>query len=296
MSVRLCVRQSSARSPQDRRSSSYDRASLCAPASCISASAISIARIRRSISTPCSRRARGTTSPSSARASCPPTRRCATSSAAQDYLTTVVEQDNASTSARVTGAMIDMLPVGDTEAIVEKLADPGDPDRLPDRHRGRLFHRSRRQVRSGSSGDRRGRRRTRGAEDRVRPDLRRAESADGERGVSPFTVMSCDNIPHNGKVCAQRRRRHGAARRWRACRMDRRECRLSERHGRPHHPGDQPARDRPLPSRHSASTMPGRSIARNSSNGCWRTISPPAARRWRRSACSSCPTSRPTST
>ena len=44
--------------------------------------------------------------------------------AGQDYLTTVVEQDNASTSARVTGAMIDMLPVGDTPAIVEKLADP----------------------------------------------------------------------------------------------------------------------------------------------------------------------------
>ena len=33
--------------------------------------------------------------------------------AGQDYLTTVVEQDNARTSARVTGPMADMLPVGD---------------------------------------------------------------------------------------------------------------------------------------------------------------------------------------
>ena len=44
--------------------------------------------------------------------------------AGQDYLTTVVEQDNARTSARVTGPMVDMLKVGDTAAIIEKLADP----------------------------------------------------------------------------------------------------------------------------------------------------------------------------
>lgn len=44
--------------------------------------------------------------------------------AAQDFLTTVVEQDNNRTGARVTGPMIDILPVGDSEAIVEKLADP----------------------------------------------------------------------------------------------------------------------------------------------------------------------------
>ena len=31
--------------------------------------------------------------------------------------------------------------------------------------------------------------------------------------------------------------------------------------------------------------MAGRCSARGSSSGCWRTISPPAARRWRTSAC-----------
>ena len=42
----------------------------------------------------------------------------------QDYLTTVVEQEADRTTARVTGAMIDFLPVGDLAAISETLADP----------------------------------------------------------------------------------------------------------------------------------------------------------------------------
>jgi mannitol 2-dehydrogenase len=44
--------------------------------------------------------------------------------AAQDFLTTVVEQDNNRTGARVTGPMIDILKVGDTKAIIDTLADP----------------------------------------------------------------------------------------------------------------------------------------------------------------------------
>ena len=40
----------------------------------------------------------------------------------QDYLTTVVEQEADRTSARVTGAMIDFLPVGDLAAISETLS------------------------------------------------------------------------------------------------------------------------------------------------------------------------------
>ena len=44
--------------------------------------------------------------------------------AAQDWLTTVVEQEADSTSARVTGAMIDFMKPGGTEAMLTRLADP----------------------------------------------------------------------------------------------------------------------------------------------------------------------------
>jgi mannitol 2-dehydrogenase len=44
--------------------------------------------------------------------------------AAQDFLTTVVEQDNNKTAARVTAPMIDILPVGDASAIIARLAVP----------------------------------------------------------------------------------------------------------------------------------------------------------------------------
>jgi mannitol 2-dehydrogenase len=43
---------------------------------------------------------------------------------AQDYLTTVVEQDVGKSEARVTGAMIDFLDPADRKAIIDKLADP----------------------------------------------------------------------------------------------------------------------------------------------------------------------------
>ena len=42
----------------------------------------------------------------------------------QDYLTTVVEQEAGRSSARVTGSMIDFLPVGDLTQISEALANP----------------------------------------------------------------------------------------------------------------------------------------------------------------------------
>src|SRR6478752_8554485 len=43
--------------------------------------------------------------------------------AAQDFLTTVVEQDNNKTAARVTGPMIDILPVGEPAVVIARLAD-----------------------------------------------------------------------------------------------------------------------------------------------------------------------------
>ncbi|BCH27888.1 mannitol dehydrogenase family protein [Mesorhizobium sp. L-8-3] len=120
--------------------------------------------------------------------------------AVQDYLTTVVEQEADRSQARVIGSMIDFLPVGDLDGILRTLADPAirivsltvteggyyidpaslrfDPDHLeiiadaanldaPNTVFGLIL--------AGLK-------------------LRRAA------GAPPFTVLSCDNIPGNGRV------------------------------------------------------------------------------------------------
>ena len=119
--------------------------------------------------------------------------------AQQDYLTTVVEQSAAGYKATVTGSMIDFLPPADPVNI-ERLADPSirivsltvteggyfinpatgefDPDQLALK------------------------------QDAASPET--PNTAFGlilaglrtrlVRGVSPFTVMSCDNLLHNGNV------------------------------------------------------------------------------------------------
>ncbi|UCI07886.1 mannitol dehydrogenase family protein [Mesorhizobium sp. B1-1-8] len=118
----------------------------------------------------------------------------------QDWLTTVVEQDQGHMSAHVTGAMVDFLMPGDAAAIVEQLADPAirivsltiteggyfidpasgvfnptHPDIVADAQPGAVPKTVFGIILAGL----------------VR---RRAD------GIVPFTVMSCDNIPHNGHV------------------------------------------------------------------------------------------------
>ena len=121
--------------------------------------------------------------------------------AAQDYLTTVVEQDNNRSGARVTAPMTGMLPVGDPAAIIAGLADP------------KIRIVSMTITEGGYFID---------AAGKFNPD-HPAIAADGANpeqpktvfglivaglkarraaGIAPFTVMSCDNIPHNGKVTA----------------------------------------------------------------------------------------------
>lgn len=118
----------------------------------------------------------------------------------QDYYTSVVEQEADKTSARVTGAMIDFLPVGDVAAVSEALADP----------KVRIV--SLTVTEGGYYIDPASQR-----FDANHPDIV-ADSANPEapktvfglillglqlrkeRGVQPFTVMSCDNIPGNGHV------------------------------------------------------------------------------------------------
>jgi mannitol 2-dehydrogenase len=121
--------------------------------------------------------------------------------AEQDFLTTVVEQDNNRTAARVTGPMVDILPVGDSGAIIAKLSDPAIRIVSLTITEGGYF--------IDASG-------------KFNP-THPAIAADGrhpsepktifglivaglkarkEKGIVPFSVMSCDNIPHNGVVTA----------------------------------------------------------------------------------------------
>ena len=120
--------------------------------------------------------------------------------AGQDFLTTVVEQSASRSAARVTGAMIDFLSPDDPAAIIRTLADPAIRIVSLTITEGGYFI-------DPASGD----------FDAGNPEI----TADGatpespktvfgvivaglkrrrEAGIEPFTVMSCDNIPHNGVV------------------------------------------------------------------------------------------------
>ena len=214
----------------------------------------------------------------------------------QDWLTTVVEQDSGHMQARVTGVMIDFLVPGDADAIIAQLADPAirivsltiteggyfiDPASgvfNPDasRHRRRCAETSRH------------RRTVFGI---ILAGLMRRR----DDGIVPFTVMSCDNIPHNGRVTSD-----GVVGLARLIDEDlaswvSEHVSFPERHGRPHHAGDHRPRARPAQEPSSASRTIGRFSASRSGNGCWRTSSPTAARRWKRSASSSSGMSRPSS-
>jgi mannitol 2-dehydrogenase len=120
--------------------------------------------------------------------------------AGQDYLTTVVEQDVNRSGARVTGAMVDFLDPADREGMIEAMAAPSirivsmtiteggyfinpamgrfDPGYAPIAEDGR--NPSDPKTVFGL----------------IVAGLRRRR----ERGIPPFTVMSCDNIPGNGHV------------------------------------------------------------------------------------------------
>lgn len=118
----------------------------------------------------------------------------------QDWLTTVVEQDSANTKAHVVASMIDFRPVGDAAAIIAQLADPlirivsltvteggyfidsatgvfdaGHPEIIADRTNTDAPHTVFGLILAGLK-------------------ARRAKA------IMPFTVMSCDNLPHNGNV------------------------------------------------------------------------------------------------
>lgn len=121
---------------------------------------------------------------------------------AQDWLTTVVEQDSGHMQARVTGSMVDFLVPGDGAAVVARLADPAIRIVSTTITEGGYF------IDAGT-----------GKFNPAHPDI----VADANRpdapktvfglivaglkrrkaeGTPPFTIMCCDNIPHNGHVTA----------------------------------------------------------------------------------------------
>jgi mannitol 2-dehydrogenase len=118
----------------------------------------------------------------------------------QDYLTTVVEQDANRSTARVTGPMIDFIPPSERKRLLAVLADPAIRIvSLTVTEGGYMI--------SPATGK----------FDPDHPALKRdAENPDdptsvfglilhGLRarkaaGLAPYTVMSCDNVPHNGVV------------------------------------------------------------------------------------------------
>ena len=120
--------------------------------------------------------------------------------AAQDLLTTVVEQEAGHSTARIVGSMIDFLDIGNTSAILARLYDPAIRIVSMTITEGGYFIDPATQRFDATHTDI-----LADAADIARPKSafglivaalirRRAE------GIAPFTVMSCDNLPGNGDV------------------------------------------------------------------------------------------------
>jgi mannitol 2-dehydrogenase len=119
----------------------------------------------------------------------------------QDWLTTVVELEPGANTARVTGAMVDFVPVNeDGRAIVDALDDPAlrivsltvtEGGYCIDPATGAFNPENPDIVYDAAHMDA-----PRGVFGVLLAALRRRR----DQGLAPFTVMSCDNIPHNGQV------------------------------------------------------------------------------------------------
>lgn len=120
--------------------------------------------------------------------------------AGQDFLTTVVEQDNNRSGARVTGAMIDYLAPGDAAATIARLADPAirivsltitEGGYFIDPASG-VFDPAHPAIVADAANPT--------APKTVFGLILAGLRARRDKGTPPYTVMSCDNIPGNGEV------------------------------------------------------------------------------------------------
>jgi mannitol 2-dehydrogenase len=118
----------------------------------------------------------------------------------QDWLTTVVEQEKAGASARITAPMVDFVPPGDTTALLDKLSDPAirivsltitEGGYFIDPASGQFNPEHPEIVRDARSMD---------APQTVFGLILAGLIRRRQRGIAPFTVMSCDNLPGNGHV------------------------------------------------------------------------------------------------
>jgi mannitol 2-dehydrogenase len=118
----------------------------------------------------------------------------------QDYLTTIVEQDANRASAHVTGSMIDFIPPSERPRLLKMLADPAIRIvSLTVTEGGYMINPATGKFDPAHPALQR---------DANNPDdptsvfglilhgLRARKAA----GIAPYTVMSCDNLPHNGAV------------------------------------------------------------------------------------------------
>jgi mannitol 2-dehydrogenase len=120
--------------------------------------------------------------------------------AGQDYLTTVVEQEADATVVRVTGPMVGFVKPGDAEAIIAKLADPTirivsltitEGGYYIDPATG-VFNPGHPEIVADGAAS--------AAPKTVFGLLIAGLKRRRDDKVAPFTVMSCDNVPHNGVV------------------------------------------------------------------------------------------------
>jgi mannitol 2-dehydrogenase len=119
---------------------------------------------------------------------------------AQDYLTTVVEQDNDLSTAHITGPLIDFIPPADKAGMIAKLASKDirivsltitEGGYFIDATTGKFNAAHPAIVKdAGNPGD------PSTVFGFIVAGLVKRRAA----GVDPFTVMSCDNVPHNGLV------------------------------------------------------------------------------------------------
>ncbi len=118
----------------------------------------------------------------------------------QDWYTTVVEQEADASTARITGSMIDFVKAADCAAILEKIIDPAVRIVSLTITEGGYY------INAAT-----------GKFDSEHPDMKRDAANPSEpvtvfglilaglkrrkaAGIPAFTIMSCDNIPHNGVV------------------------------------------------------------------------------------------------
>ena len=118
----------------------------------------------------------------------------------QDCLGTVVEQSADKSVARVIGAMIDYLPVGDVQAILAALGDPAirivsltvtEGGYFVDAETGLFDPTHPAIVQDAQSID---------EPKTIFGIIVNALRQRQQNSLPAFTVMSCDNLPHNGKV------------------------------------------------------------------------------------------------